>query len=275
MKQTGLIAAAVLLGSTLTATSAMAYDDVSGVADTGGTGFVGLGVAFKPDYEGSDDSEGTIAPFGRYNWASGRYVSLGGTGGSEHAARLKLNVLTKDGGGNFELGPLLQFRMKRDDIDNNQVDNMRDVDSATEAGAFVGFKSGNWSADLAFATDVSDEHDGSLVYLNGGYKIPVNDKFDMKLGAHVTWADDDYMDTYFGVDVGNSIRSGLRVYRADGGIKDAGISVTGHYKINNTWGVAGNLGYTKMMNDAKDSPLVDRVGDDAQIAGVVAVTYRF
>jgi outer membrane protein len=277
MKQTEVIAVAVLLGSAaMTTTSAMAYDDVFGVADSGSNSFVGLGVSYKPDYEGSDDSEAMIAPFGRYNWASGRYVSLGRTGGSESAGRLKLNLLSKGDNGMFELGPLLQYRLKRDnDVDNKQVSRMEDVDAATEAGAFVGIKSGNWSGDVSFATDVSNEHDGSLVYVNGGYRIPVNDKFEMKLGAHVTWADSDYMDTYFGVSSRDSASSGLKSYSASSGLKDAGISVAGHYKFTKAWGVAGNLGYTRMLSDAKDSPVVDDAGDETQIVSEAALTYTF
>ena len=149
------------------------------------------------------------------------------------------------------------------------------MDAATEAGAFIGFTSGNWSGDIPFATDVSSEHDGSLLYFNGGYRIPVNDKFDMKLGAHVTWADDDYMDTYVGVSNSDSARSGLNRYSASSGIKDAGVSVTGFYRFNQTWGVAGLVGYTQMLNDAEDSPLVNDVGDESQTKAVVAVTYTF
>jgi len=37
----------------------------------------------------------------------------------------------------------------------------------------------------------------------------------------------------------------------------------------------GNLGYTRMMNDAEDSPLVKNVGDENQYTGIVAVTYNF
>jgi len=52
-----LIATTVLPGSTLSATSVMAYNDITGVASSGGNGFVGLGIAFKPDYEDSGDSD--------------------------------------------------------------------------------------------------------------------------------------------------------------------------------------------------------------------------
>ena len=277
MKKTVLIATGMLLGGAISVTPVLAgEDDVSEVASKGGVGFIGLGAAYKPDYEGSDDYEGKVAPFGRYNWASGRYISLGGTHGSESAARVKANILRKEGRDGIELGPVLQYRMKRDDdVDNKKVSKMKEIDAATEAGAFIGFTSGNWSADLTYAADVSSEHDGSLMYFNGGYRIPVNDKFDMKLGAHMTWADDDYMDTYFGVSNSDSNRSGLKKYSASSGIKDAGVSVTGFYRFNQTWGVAGLLGYTRMLNDAEDSPLVDPVGDENQMKAVVAVTYTF
>lgn len=277
MKKAALIATGMLLGGAISVTPVLAgEDDVSEVAGAGAVGFIGLGMAYKPDYEGSDDYEGNIAPFGRYNWASGRYVSLGGTAGSESAARLKANILRKEGRDGIELGPVLQYRKKRDDdVDNKKVSKMKEVDAATEAGAYIGFTSGNWSADLTYAADISSEHDGSLMYFNGGYRIPVNDKFDMKLGAHMTWADDDYMDTYFGVSNSDSNRSGLKKYSASSGIKDAGVSVTGFYRFNKTWGVAGLLGYSRMLNDAEDSPLVDPVGDENQMKAVVAVTYTF
>ncbi len=277
MKKNALIATGILLGGVMTMTPVLAgEDDVAEVAGGSGAGFVGLGVAVKPDYEGSDDSEGKAAPFGRYNWASGRFISLGGTAGSESAARVKANILRKEGRDGLELGPVLQYRLKRDDdVDNKRVSKMKEVDAATEAGAYIGFSSGNWSGAVTFATDVSSEHDGNLLYINGGYRIPVNDKFDMKLDAHVTWADDDYMDTYFGVNNRDSARSGLSKYTASSGIKDAGVSVTGFYRFNQTWGLAGLVGYTRMLNDAEDSPLVNDVGDENQMKAVVAVTYSF
>jgi len=106
-------------------------------------GNIGLGVGMAPDYEGSDDSEAAPVLFGRYNWDSGRYVALGGTQEAGKALRLRANLISDE---MWELGPVLQYRMERDDVDDNQVDRMKDIDAATELGAFVGFKSGPWSA---------------------------------------------------------------------------------------------------------------------------------
>ena len=86
--------------------------------------------------------------------------------------------------------------MACDDVDNNRVDLMKKVDSATELGAFVGFRSGPWAASLTYATDVSDERDGAVTELAGPYHLSANDDFSLKCGANVSHADVEYMDTY-------------------------------------------------------------------------------
>jgi outer membrane protein len=263
----------VLLAGLLATSTALAYSEMAEELGQQGHGFVGLGVGSVPDYEGSDNNEGTIAPFGRYNWASGRYISLGGTANAERAARLKMNLLTRES--QLELGPVLQYRLKRDDVDNNKVDRMKEVDAATEAGAFLGWKQDRLSLSTTYVTDVSDEHSGDVWYFNGYYDIPVDEQFRMLVGAHLTWASDDYMETYFGVSNNDAARSGFSKYKASSGFKDTGLSLIGHYKFNQTWGMAGVINYTRMLNDAEDSPLVDDAGDDNQFKVVVAVTYSF
>ena len=277
MKHTKLTSScAALLACAIVAGPVTAYDEMSDdISEGDAGGFVGLGVAVSPDYEGGDDYEGSIAPFGRYNWGSGRYVSLGGTSGTEKAARLRANLISTEQSNIWELGPVLQYRFERDGVDNNKVDNLNDVDGAVEAGAYVGLNTGPWSAGIGFAADVSSEHDGYLIYTKGSYDIKVNERFIIDLGAHLTWADDDYMDEYFGVTGSESIRTGLSKYQADSDFKDIGFGVTGHYMFNQAWGLLANVNYTRMLGDAEDSPLVDDVGDENQFSGVVAVTYAF
>ena len=274
MRQVKSVTAGILLlASMVAASSAYAYSEIADEVGQQGKGFIGLGVGTVPDYEGSDTNEGIVAPFGRYNWANGRYISLGGTANAERAARLKLNILTSDTA--WELGPVLQYRAKRDDVDNNKVDKMKEVDAATEAGAFLGWKADRLSLSTTYVTDVSDEHSGEVWYFNGYYDIPVDERFRLVLGAHMTWASDDYMETYFGVDGKNSVRSGFQKYKAGSGFKDTGLSLIGHYKFNQTWGVAGVVNYTRMLNDAEDSPLVKDAGDENQYKALIAVTYSF
>ena len=238
-------------------------------------GIIGLGVGFGPDYEGSDDSEASPALFGRYNWASGRYVALTGSHEAGRVGRLKADLISDDMSDFWELGPVLQYRLERDDVDNRRVDDMEDVDAATELGVFVGLKTGPWAASLTYAMDVSDEHDGSVTELEGSYRMSVNDQLSLKFGVSVSAGDSDYMDTYFGVNAKNVGTSGLPFFEADSDLKDVGFSLTANYDLKNNWGVMGNIGYYSMLNDAEDSPLVDDEGDDSQLHALLAVTYSF
>ena len=274
MKITTLRSLGTLLVCAFAVSNAMAYDEISGEVAAKAGGFLGLGAIYRPDYEGSDNYEGYIAPFGRYNMESGRYISLGGTSGSERAARLKMNILTRDTA--WEVGPVLQYRFKRGgDVENNKVSHMQTVPNEQEAGGFVGWHTGGLFLSMTGVYDISGESDGTLFYFNGLYRLPVNDRFEMALGAQTTWASNNYMETYFGVSGPDAASSGLPKYNAGSGLKDAGVGLTGHYKFTKTWGMIGNVSYTRMLNDAKDSPLVKQVGDENQYTAVVALTYNF
>jgi outer membrane protein len=263
-----------VLACAFAASTAMAYDEISSEVASKAGGFLGLGISYRPDYEGSDNYEAGIAPFGRYNMESGRYISLGGTAGSERAMRLKMNILTNKTA--WEVGPVVQYRFKRDgNVENNKVSHMQTVPNEQEAGGFVGWHTGGLSFNVTGVYDISGESDGTLFYFNGLYRMPVNDRFEMAVGANTTWASNDYMETYFGVSAPNAANSGLPRYSADSGLKDASVGLIGHYKFTKTWGLIGNVSYTRMLNDAKDSPLVKNVGDENQYTGILAVTYSF
>jgi hypothetical protein len=41
-------------------------------------------------------------------------------------------------------------------------------------GGFLGFEYQNWSADIEAMADVADGNDGTLLRLNAGYRIPID-----------------------------------------------------------------------------------------------------
>ena len=83
------------------------------------------------------------------------------------------------------------------------------------------------------------------------------------------------MDTYFGVNQDNRGSSGLPDFKADSGFKDAGISLIVDYTPWEQWGIMGLLSYSALLNDAKDSPLVDDKGNDKQMSFGLMGTYRW
>ena len=83
MKRLKHVAACAVLASTL---------GFSGAVGAGG-GFVGLGGSVVPDYEGSDDYEGSPALFGNWTFNNGMFLDLGGTPEAGLGARLKACLL--------------------------------------------------------------------------------------------------------------------------------------------------------------------------------------
>ena len=226
---------------------------------------LGLGVGMAPDYEGSDDSEGVALPYARVSWGdNGNYVLLTGN-------NVRANLLSEK----WQLGPVLQFRKKRDSVDNDAVDNMKKIDATTEGGLFLAYKSGPWRVGVDAVADISDEHDGYLITLRGAYTADVAENFKLTTALSSTYADDDYMETYFQVDANNVGTSGLRLRDASSGIKDVGISFTGDYSVNKNWSVMGIASYTQLLDDAKDSPVVDDEGDDGQMFFGLIGIYHF
>ena len=228
-------------------------------------GLVGLGAGAAPDYEGSDDTTGVPMFMFQHNYDSGRFVKLMGP-------NLKVNLLADK---QFSLGPVLNYRAERDDVDNNRVDRMDKIDAAFEAGVFGGVNIDNLLFGLELLADVSDEHDGYLVQANAGYRWKAMPELTLTPGVFLTYADDDYMDTYFGVNPGNKGNSGLPNYSADSGLKDVGINLVAHYTPWEKWGIMGLFSYKTLLNDAKDSPIVDDEGNDKQFMFGLMATYRW
>ena len=253
MRKTATILAIALVGGLFTCQSAVAKTSL------------GLGVGMAPDYEGSSDYQAVPMLYGRYGYGDGKYLLLKGT-------QLKWNLLNDK----FQFGPLVQYRAERDDVDNNQVDRMKKVDAAFEAGAFFTAKFGPWGANLEFAADVSGEHDGYLVTIGGDYQAKISEELKMTFGVSTTYASDDYMETYFQVDASNRGSSDLRNYSSDSGeFKDISLTVATTYDLNDSWSIVGNLGYKKLLGDASDSPLVDDEGDENQLFVGAMGVYHF
>jgi len=229
---------------------------------------IGGGVGFAPDYEGSSDYEIVPVPVANVKWSNGMYFSLKGL-------TAKVNLLPSSWVAGLQFGPIYNYRAKRSDVENNSVDAMNSVSDANELGAFVGFDINNWYLSFEALADMGQAHDGWYATLAGGYNWVISNAWSLKVGAFTTYADEDYMETYFGVDPNNVGASGFALYDPDGGMKDVGLDLGLGYKINNNWSTQAVGKYTLLIGDADDdSPVVDE-GDESQFFGALLVVYSF
>jgi len=232
---------------------------------------LGAGVGFAPDYEGSDDYEAVPLIAGKVE-KDNYYAELVGT-------KLSANIVPSE---MWRAGPQLNYRFKRNNVDNDRVDDLRTVDEAWELGAFGGFSFKNSSdkrysigADLDVSKDVANGHSGWLIGLNAKYSLPISKDFQFTIGAGGTWADNNYMDEYFSIDSDNAARSGLRKFSADSGLKDIGGNLRLDWKFYGGWNASFLASIDRLLGDAKDSPITDDEGSATQGFGGVLIAYSW
>ena len=224
------------------------------------------GIGIAPEFEGSDYYEAVPIPYVNVKWSN--HMSINWLGNKAKANFIPSPI--------WRGGVASEYIAERDDVDSDQVDRLEDVDTSIMLGGFLGFEYANWSADIEAMADVADGNEGIIVRLNGGYRIPIYQTWSLSLGAFTTWADDDYMQAYFGIDAADSARSGLSTFDADSGFKDLGLNLTASFKPWQHWGFMGLVSYKRLIGDAADSPVVDDDYDDKnQYMGGILVFYKF
>jgi MipA family protein len=226
---------------------------------------VGLGAGLAPDYEGSDEYTAVPIPQFRYNLENGCYLNLLGPS-------LRANLIPSR---TFGFGPMLRYQPARDSVSDDVVDKFEKIDSALDAGVFASMIFNNFLFYTAYNADTTDAHGGYLVDVAGGYRLGIESNVQFIVLALGTYASDDYMETYFGVDEENSERSGLPEYYASAGLKDIGLLGALQYRIDSNWAILGIMKYTRLLGDAADSPVVDQCGDANNFMDGIILNYSF
>ncbi len=234
-------------------------------------GFVAIGVGVAPDYEGSNDYEIIPLPIARVAYGNVG-LELEGLGG-------RLDVSPFDG---FGFGPAFNYRMGRDDVEDDRVDALEEIDDAVEIGAFIryGQPLGLTSGDEAVVRldalfDVADGHGGIIATLSAAYTFRPVEDLGLTVGTSARWVSDDYADTYFSVSPAGAVASGLRTFEAESGVTDIGLSLAATYALTDRWGLLATGSTSFLLGDAADSPVVDDAGSATQFFGGVAVTFSF
>jgi MipA family protein len=275
-----LIAAVALVGALMSSGLALAQTAPTGevVLDPidadprAGVNFtVGAGAGAAPDYEGSDDYQ--FVPL--WNLRAGNlyhpktYVQVIGP-------RLRSNFLPSD---HWRLGLAGQFIRERDDVENNQVDDLEKVDPSVMLGAIGGYDffadpRQDLALELEARQDVANDN-GFLATVRGVYNGRVSESWLLNGFVSSTWADEDYMSSYFGIDAADAARSGLDEFSADEGFKDVTFGGGVSYRLFDRWSVSAIATYARLIDDAADSPVVDDVGNENQFFAGALVNYTF
>lgn len=230
---------------------------------------LGLGPVVAPAYEGSDDYKVSATAL-----ISFRYRDLIQVDNN----RIRVNVFGSDSlfaSENFKAGPLLRVDWGRDESDSPDLLGLGDVGTGLELGVFASYTAGPTRARIRIQQDVLSGHSGMQIIGDLGVAIYRSDRLAVSGTLSSTWVDGSYMESFFGVDATQALASGLPAFTATSGIKDATLSFGANYKVSDQWALVGNAGYSKLMGDAKNSPIVSIQGSSSQFIGGLFAVYSF
>jgi outer membrane protein len=271
VKTMPLLLPTVLLVLPAAARAQTAAEEAAPPPEDGWSGFVAVGPAVMPRFEGADEYR--LVPF-----VIGT-VRNGGVSVDFQGSRIRADLVPDE---RLALGPLVNVRLGRDQDAGGRVGALDQIDAAVELGGFVGLRlggnrlgQGQIQLDLTAMADVSGTHGGALVTGSASYVALRSQRFSLAFDAQTTWGDAAYTRTYFGITPGESTRSGLGAYRPGASLRDAGAGATFGYQFDRRWGVIGRIGWTYLLGDAADSPIVRDEGSRHQGVAGLALSYRF
>lgn len=229
---------------------------------------VGGGLAVAPDYEGSDDYK--LVPIPTAIAKKGNYrVRLFGL-------YVESNVLDHP---NWRLGPSANYRSGYNNVENNDVQHLKNRGGSFELGVKGGYQyhigTSTLGGYLQFLHDVSDGHDGYLISPSIEYAAPLAPSWSVVMQGNTTYASGDYMSHYFSVNQQESARTGIDTNNADADFKDVTFNVGFVYHITQSWNLSLLGQYKRLVGDAADCPVVDDEGDKNNFAGGFTVTYTW
>lgn len=247
---------------------------------------VGVGAAVIPSYEGSDDYRVIPVPQLRGKVSDFAFWTRGPS--------LYVDAIPNRGEGiDFQLGPVVGVRFDRSSLKSIKDASVRALgkrDVAVEVGGFVGIgKTGvltsdydNLSARVAITKDVAGAHDSYVITPAIEYFAPLSTRSFVGLGVSADYVGKKYGRYYYDVDAAGALASGLPAYSAAGdesGFKKVGVNLTGGLSLSGDlrkgWALFALGGYSRMLGDYADSPVVSIAGSKNQWVGAVGVGYTF
>ncbi len=237
----------------------------------------GVGAVYAPAYSGSDDYQLNAVPDVSVKYEDKFEASI--------VNGVRYNLVRYNG---ITAGPIARYDFGRDDdgdgflrMAGDKTDDLRgmgDVDGAPELGGFIDYEIiPSINAELEVRQAIGG-HEGLVGDLGvnyatevGGFDRPVY----FKAGPRMKVASSDYTEAYYGVDAGQSARTGLSQYKPDGGVVSYGVGASVTVPVTERIRATAFAGYDRLGKEAADSPLVEDRGSANQGTMGAVVGYAF
>jgi len=237
---------------------------------------VGIGPAYGPTYDGSDDYHAFPLPLVQAHWHGIQISPRAGGIGADFVP------------GPFNLGVAARVRFNRTgDTHDPVVNKLGELDTAVEVGPTAGvsiprvlnpYDSLSLSIDALW--DVAGAHKGMVVDPSVTYFTPLSRGIAASLSVAAEHGDGKFMDYYYRITPAQSVASGLPVYDPGSGFTKVGANLLLGFDLNGNLADGGFAialvgSYNRIIGDAARSPIVSIRGSRDQWIGGVLLGYTF
>ena len=248
-----VVALAACLASSL-AISTMAHAQESafgmGPVKDGWDVSLGGGVGERPTYEGSDKSRTMALPFVKATYDDMFSFGVDGLNAYWHQD-------------NFRIGAGLAYDPGRPDhktsgifaTGDDRLRGMGDISGAAGLKLFGSYNFGRLNLSGAVTKFEGSDNKGLIGDVGADLPFKVTDKLMVTAHVGAAWANQDYMQTFFGVTPTQAANSSFSEFTPKAGLKDLDAGVKAVYRLDQHWFVGANLGVKKLEGDAAKSPV--------------------
>jgi outer membrane scaffolding protein for murein synthesis (MipA/OmpV family) len=191
-------------------------------------------------------------------------------------------------GARLAFGPAVRFRNDRAvQIGDAVVARAGKLDAALEVGGNVAVV---WrgvvkpidqlSIGVQARWDVLGAHAGMVIEPQINYRAPLGRAFSLQAQVSAEFVDDSFAAYYFTVSPAQAAATGLRQFRAGGGLNRIGTTAILSYDLdrnplNGGWALTGIGGYSRLTGDSADTPFTSERGDANQFIAGLGMAYTF
>ncbi len=174
---------------------------------------VGAGAVNMPEYPGSENTQTRALPMVSVRY--GRFF-LGGAPGSGSPAGLGAYLYEDETWG---LGAVVSRDAidPRDESDDARLRGLGDIDATTRAGLFANYHISWLTLRASALTDLADKAQGTIANFDAEATYRPFPQLILSAGPGVTWANEEYMRTFFGVSREQAARSAFTPYSPGSG----------------------------------------------------------
>ena len=151
--------------------------------------------------------------------------------------------------------------LHRYEKDAQRLRGLGNVDQTERANFLLGHNTSCTEVKLKLSTDVGGQGHGNTADLEmASMRSPLPD---LRLRAAVgwTWANAQYMRTFFGVNAQQSALSGLPMFSPDAGVWSVRGVLSAQYSLTGNWLIGGLASVGRLLGDAGDSPITQKRTD--------------